>query len=240
MKQKSINLFIAALFLSLSTFAQTEQDNNNSGEDQIEYRTLFKENNKAVTHGGYGAFSMGYTEIDNKSALQFGGRGAWIINQRFALGFGGNGFFNNLNKPNPVTEADYYVSGGYGGLLLQPIVYPNHPVHLSFPILIGGGGVSTFSSKNLEKYNWDHYHNSNYSYFNDSDYFFVFEPGIDVEFNILKFFRIAVGASYRFASDVNLKYTYTDEITRERMEINLDQNLMNNYSLNISFLFGWF
>jgi len=55
-----------------------------------------------------------------------------------------------------------------------------------------------------------HYNYQNTNYYYDSDAFLVFEPGVDVEFNIVKFFRIAIGASYRLTNGINLRYKYLD------------------------------
>ncbi|MCI0522234.1 MAG: hypothetical protein L0Y37_01125, partial [Bacteroidales bacterium] len=37
---------------------------------------------------------------------------------------------------------DFKLVWGYGGFIIEPIVAPMYPVHVSFPILIGGGGIS--------------------------------------------------------------------------------------------------
>jgi hypothetical protein len=53
------------------------------------------------------------------------------------------------------------------------------------------------------------YYNGNYHGYDDyGSYgsFFVLEPGIDIEFNIVKFFRVALNVGYRYTSDLSLDY----------------------------------
>ena len=54
------------------------------------------------------------------------------------MGIGGSGFMTQ-----PVYDAgddtDNFLTGGYGGFIIEPIVIPLEPVHVAFPILIGGG-----------------------------------------------------------------------------------------------------
>jgi hypothetical protein len=191
-------------------------------ENQNEYRTIFNSgDDKKVSYGGYGAFSFGYTTIDSKSALLMGLKGAWVIDHHFAIGLAGYGFFNNLSKTQ--NSNDYYLGGGYGGFYFEPIVAPKSSVHVSFPIFIGGGGVTTFP-QNYWEYNF-------YPYGWDYDAFFVFEPGVELEFNLVKFFRLAVGASYRLTNGVILQNNYYSRIPT---------NALNAFNFYVIFKFGKF
>ena len=192
-------------------------------ENQNEYKTIFtKKNDKKIDNGGYGSFGIGYTQIDGKNAMQLSFKGAWVIDHHIALGLAGYSFFNNLDKKSDNSN-EYFLAGGYGGFYFEPILFPQSSVHLSFPILIGGGGVSTVP----ENY-WD----SNYNRYNyDYDVFFVFEPGVEIEFNVVKFFRLAVGASYRLTNGVILKYPFGNDV---------DVNALNGFNFYVSFKFGKF
>lgn len=199
-------------------------------ENQNEFKTIFKkENSNKVSHGGYGSFSIGYTQIDGKDAIQLGGRAAWIINHHLALGIAGKSFFNNINKVT--NTGDYYLAGGYGGFFIEPIIAPLSPVHVSFPIFFGGGGVAA-SQGNV----WDEkYYNDNYY---DTDAFLVFEPGAEVEFNITNFFRISLGGSYRLTNGVLLQYKYYDN--NNLMITDVPNKALDSFNFNINFKFGWF
>jgi len=179
---------------------------------------------------------LGIADIHPKDALQLGGRVAWIANHRFALGLVGYGFVNDIQKDYDDDPSSYFLAGGYGGIFFEPILMPNKPVHVSFPIILGVGGISAVESNNWES---SHYNYQNTNYYYDSDAFLVFEPGVDVEFNIVKFFRIAIGASYRLTNGINLRYKYLDNNFNEQI-IEIDKNALNSFTFNIGFKFGWF
>ena len=88
-----------------------------------------------------------------------------------------------------------YITGGYGGLLIEPIVAPFSPIHLSIPIIFGAGTIAK-----VEQYYWNHRYNE--PIVNDLSAFLIFQPGLEIEINVVSFMRIAAGASYRFASDI--------------------------------------
>lgn len=185
------NSILILAFIIMVTSVASAQDNQN------EYRSIFnKKADQKIASGGYGSFGVGYTTIDSKDAIILNIKGAWVINHSIGLGLAGYGFFNNLDKSN--NDPEQYLAGGYGGFYFEPILLYKSPVHLSFPILIGGGGVSTVPNNY-----WD-YPGSNYP--NDYDVFFVVEPGVELEFNMVKFFRVALGATYRFTNGVELAY----------------------------------
>jgi hypothetical protein len=194
---------------------------------------------KKMANGGYGSFSVGWTMIDGKDAMVIGGRAAWIANHRFSLGLAGRGFFNSVSTNqyydpnyNPNYDPEYSLAGGYGGIFFEPIILPMSPVHVSFPILIGAGGVTATPA------NWrsvDYYDN----YYYNVDAFFVLEPGVDLEFNITKFFRIALGGSYRFTSDVYLQHKYLNDLD-ETVYKTIPKDALRGFNVDISFKFGWF
>jgi len=201
-------------------------------ENKNEFKTIFKEDqDQKVSHGGYGSINLGYTQIDGKDALQIGGRAAWIVNHHLALGVAGRSFFNNIHKTT--SAGDYYLAGGYGGLFIEPIIAPNSPVHVSFPILFGGGGVAV-NTGNM----WDekYYHDD---YYYDNDVFLVFEPGVEIEFNIVKFFRIAIGGSYRLTNGIILQNKYYIA-GNSLVASDIPTNALDAFNFNINFKFGWF
>ncbi|HEX2617976.1 MAG TPA: hypothetical protein VHL57_10570, partial [Flavobacteriales bacterium] len=95
---------------------------------------------------------------------------------------------------------------GYGGLLIEPIIGHRNAVHVSLPIIIGAGGCGyetyTPVPQDFDPLNWS----------DDAQAFFVIEPGIDLEVNLVRMVRIAVGASYRYTSDITLPNTPTDAL----------------------------
>jgi len=215
MKKLSIMLVLTALVLFAG--AQDIYDNN-----QIE--TIFSKNK---SNGGYGAFTMGYSQIDGRDALITGARGAFIFDHSFAIGLGGYGFVNNLDYSDYIhenPESRFMLAGGYGGLFVEPILGGTKPVHVSFPVLIGLGGVALVEN-NGWGWDWDldPYH-PGHEY--DHDIFFVIEPAVELEFNLTRFFRAAAYASYRFTSNIELYET--------------DNDVLKGFNFGMTFKFGKF
>ena len=60
----------------------------------------------------------------------------------------------------------------------------------------------------------------------DSDAFFIVEPGVEIELNLVKFMRLGIGGSYRWTSNVGLQDHKKD--------------FLHGFSGNISLKFGKF
>lgn len=236
MKTRIIFTLILAVMTTLSLQAQ-------EGDEEMKMLFNKKEKEKTskekMTNGGYGGVIVGWTQIDGKSALTVGGRAAWIANHHFALGLAGKAFFDGFNQNgyydpsyDPNYDPEYSLAGGYGGLLIEPIVTPMSPVNVSFPILIGAGGVTATpaSWKHVDYYD---------TYYYNSTAFFVAEAGVDVQFNITKFFRIAVGGGYRFTSDIYLQHKYLNDLD-ETVYVNVPKNAMRGFNADLTLKFGWF
>lgn len=180
------------IFIGLGVLCASAQENN---DDQI--ATILSKNR---SNGGYGALSFGYTQIDGKDAFLMGARGSWIIDHSFAIGFGGNGFVNNVNYNNwRDNDLDYNLAGGYGGLYLEPILMPRLPVHISIPVLFGVGAVAQVEDH--EDWTYDD---------SRSDVFLVFEPSVELEFNMTRHLRLAGSLGYRFTSKIEMVDTNPD------------------------------
>ena len=206
-------MFILAL--AMSFFLAKGQDSYQNDE----IKTVFSKNR---SNGGYGAFSMAYSQIDGHDAFVAGGRGAFIFDHSFAIGLGGYGFVNNLDDHyNYYPNNELSLAGGYGGLVVEPIVAGRSPVHLSFPILLGMGGVSL-----VDLYEWDYYGPANPVRNYDYDVFFVIEPAMELEFNLARFFRTAAYVSYRYTSNIQIHDT--------------DEDVLNGLNFGLTFKFGKF
>lgn len=191
--KKTFLLITVLTLITGSAFSQFIKKDSIKKSDEI--KTVF--GNKEVSHGGYGSLTIGYSKIDGQDAFITGARGSWVIGHSFALGIGGTGFGNDLYINNSPGSQKYSLEGGYGGLILEPILLPKFPIHLSFPVLLGAGGVAYINSMYYDSFDNDYY-------VEDSDAFFVAEPAVEIEMNLLKHIRLAVGASYRFTSDLHL------------------------------------
>jgi hypothetical protein len=175
---------------------------------QNEVKTLF---HKEKGYGGYFGFSVGYTNIEGRDAVVGSARFMFVANHYLGIGIGGKGF-SSIPEENT-----YLYSGGYGGLYLEPVVWALKPVHVSFPMLIGGGGIySEYTVYNP----WE-------GYVYASTGFFIFEPGVSLVLNITKWFQIDLGTSYKFTSNV--------EGLLDRPE-----NLLRGFNYEVTFKFGKF
>lgn len=183
-------MFLLLTFASVLVFAQEEGDKS-------EIRTLSGQ--KGL--GFYIAGTVGYSQIESKDAIIIGSRAALIFSHSTAVGLAGYGFFNNLGGYHwPVgTEAWYSLSGGYGGVFIEPIIAGSKPVHVSFPVLFGMGGAGLV--RVVGNSTWEDPFDISLP---ENDIFFIIEPAVDMEVNLAKFFRTALTLSYRFTSNVEL------------------------------------
>ncbi len=198
-------ILLAGMFASTSSISA--QDSTDA-----RMRTLFG-SDRQTHNGGWGAPTAAYTRVMDQDAMLVGLRGGWIIDHRFTLGLAGYGLVT------PVENAPYdahliaegrqlfghsCLRGGYGGLLIEPIIAYRSPVHISLPLIIGAGGCGYQTYTDLPD-DFDPF-----TYKDDVQAFFVIEPGIDLEINMVKLVRLGVGASYRYTTDIDLPGTPED------------------------------
>lgn len=195
--KKIISIAALLILVSVATFAQDPEFEYYKNK---EIKTLLGRNRAG---GGYGSFSTGYTVIDDKHALLFGGRFSWLPSKSMGIGIGATGFINEFHY-EPSLDMDVFLAGGYGGIYIEPILFPRWPVHLSFPVLFGAGGIS-FVSRDGELYD---------NFIEDSKAFLIIEPSAELELNLTRFFRLAFGTTYRFPTqfDVGLPGLYTIDV----------------------------
>lgn len=199
---------LSALAITTILFTGSAQDADRTP------RTLFGGDDK-THHGGWGGPSAHYTTIMGHEALLVGARGGWLIDHGITIGLAGHGLVTNV--PNTDYDAHHMTFGnslrrgslfrlGYGGLLIEPIIAPMSPIHVSLPVLIGAGGCGyqTFSS-------WPD-DDDLFEFQDDYQAFFVVEPGIDLEINVIKMVRLGVGASYRYTTNIDLPETPKDAL----------------------------
>lgn len=202
-------LFLLLTLAAAATVAVAQRNND-------EIQTIFSRNRN---NGAYGAFSLGYSQINGRDALVAGARGAFIFDRCLALGLGGYGFVNDVDNHQVHNELPLNLSlaGGYGGIVVEPILAPKLPVHLSFPILLGAGGVALIENSGWwrdDYYEWGH------------DLFWVVEPMAELEFNLTRFLRLAAYTSYRFTSRIDLE--------------NIDSNVLREPQIGLTVKLGKF
>lgn len=146
---------------------------------------------------------------------------AMIANHSLALGFAGKGFVSEFFQRAAGEPDEYNYAGGYGGLLIEPIIMPRYPIHLSFPVLLGVGGMSyNRLPHRYHPYDYDDF------FVEQAGAFLIAEPGVEVELNITHWMRLGLGGTYRFVSSVDSR--------------GLDEKVLNGFSGSFSAKFGIF
>ncbi len=163
-----------------------------------EVQTLFGND---IRHGGFGGPVVKFGQVDGDGAVWVGGRGGWIINfaneHAISIGGGGYGLVSEHTVPQQMEAGVQELAAmGYGGFETEYTNNTYRLVHWTASALIGAGGLTT-RDKDFNEID------------ENTNAFFVFEPGLHAELNITHFFRIAAGASWRLTSGID-KAGYRD------------------------------
>lgn len=187
MKNQNVILFLFLIGFSLLGTAQDDSD-------YIEFN-----DRKNVVHGVYLGITMHYGEMDNKDTFLPSFKVAYVANRKVEVGFVGTFFYSQQNYFNAMEGINEDLIGGYGGLHIEPIFFSKSMVNLSFPILIGGGGLGVIDSdfENDENFEEDN--------LVEADAFAIVEPGINVLFNVSRYLQLEAGVKYRFSSKIDLE-----------------------------------
>ena len=157
-----------------------------------------------ITHGGYGAPVIKFTSINGESAVLVGGQGGWIINHTLAIGGGGFGLATEhhpemVYATTPWSKDELRTSVGYVGVMLSYIGMSDQLLHPTLDVLIGGGELhEDFANDSFEHDQWEEEDHDC-----PSSEFFIVEPTISAELNIVSFMRLNAGVGYRFVDGVD-------------------------------------
>jgi hypothetical protein len=132
-----------------------------------------------IESGGFGAPVVMVSQVVDNFAVFVGGRGGWIINHTFVLGAGGYGLANDVDSSISGRGLEF----GYGGLELEYINSSNKLIHFTVYALIGAGGLGGTAVA--------------------EESVFVLQPALNGELNITRYFRVNMGAGYRWVAGVD-------------------------------------
>jgi hypothetical protein len=162
-------------------------------------QTIF--NSDLKSSGGFGALTNKFTFIRGEYANLVGVYGGWYVNHSFMIGVGASALTNNLSVPiqystDPLRNLSYEY--GQVGLVTEYVVNSNKPIHLAFNLFSGAGFTLQY-----DRYGWYDNNQNWQEVVRDENWFFVLEPGVQLEMNFLKWMRFCPGVSYRaaFGSD---------------------------------------
>ncbi len=214
MKRQFANfVFILAL---IGGYAAEAQDN----------QVLFK-NTGVKSSGAYGAITNQFTTIDGKFANMTGIYGGWFVNRKWMVGFGAAATTNHIAVPSvlnnfPAKKMTYQY--GQAGLMTEYVVASTKLVHFNFNLLTGTGFSFQYDRQDFDDWDFEDWDDDDNKH--KPDFFFIVEPGVQVEFNLLKWMRFSPGVSYRKSFGAN-KNGLTDAD-------------ISNISYNLTFKFGKF
>ncbi|SHI89239.1 hypothetical protein [Pseudozobellia thermophila] len=211
MKLFSTPLLVLCLAIPFLGFGQDEGD---------EYLEFNDRNN--VVHGVYLGLTMGVGEIDGDPAYMGGLKIAYVANRQFEVGFAGNFLYSEQDIYNNSLGRYEDLIGAYGGLHLEPIFFSKKRVNLSFPLLLGGGGVGYID----HRFHDDAVYEEELTE-DDFDVVFVAEPGISALFNISRYLQLEAGLKYRFSSRIELPPTRTTRINGFSAGIGIKVGIFN-------------
>ncbi len=148
----------------------------NAQENEIQ--TLFGSGTRI---SGFGGPTMSFTSINGEFAHMMGGGGGVLLGDFFIGGYG-EGLTNAINAGGNRIKL------GHGGFWTGYSFMASKALHPALSAQIGWGSITQTDD--------NHYHLS-------SDNVFVLNPAIELEMNFTKFFRLGVGAHYRFVTGVD-------------------------------------
>jgi hypothetical protein len=218
-KNLAMKTIITSLFIfcSMASYAQ---------DDGYHISTIFS-NRGHRGSGGYGAISNKFTSINGDFANMVEVYGGWYVGHRFLLGLGGAATTNYIPVPevhstNPGKRMSYEY--GQCGLMTEYVIASDRAVHLAFQMFAGSGFTLQYLRPDWESDEYWNDYEHDYEY--DPNWFFVAEPGVKVEVNLLRWMRFCPGVSYRIAQGSNGR--------------GLSDEKINGTSVNLTLKFGKF
>jgi hypothetical protein len=155
--------------------------------------------------GGYCGPEMKGTGLSGIAAILVGVQGGWVINERFVVGAAGYALATTQapSQKQSRPEGPSHLQFGYGGARFAYVERPYAPLHFTAGVLVGGGGVSVLTEDRVRDISHNH----------DGGGFFALEPGADVEINLHRHVRLALGGSYRLISGFDQPRLHTSDLS---------------------------
>jgi hypothetical protein len=157
-----------------------------------------------ASHGGFGGPQLKVSRILSAPSLFVGAGGGWLVNHALVIGLAGYGLATRHDVPTATrVDGEPSVLGfGYGGLSAGYLLWPHRLLHAGVGALLGAGGLVAVSRRSFDTSDrWNDEGREHHTAHGDA--VFVMEPHVEVELNVVRFMRIAIGASYRYVAAVD-------------------------------------
>ena len=133
----------------------------------------------------YGAVTVKVGTIGKTNAVFVGGCGGWNLDRNYGVGIAGYLLVGGVPARTSDASGDSRMMAGYGGLEVEYLVPLDSSFQISAQALVGGGAVGFVENRYADAR--PHYHP-----------FIAFEPGVNFDIALIRFFRLTFGAGYRF------------------------------------------
>ena len=142
-------------------------------------------------YGAFGAATLKISRIYGQSAILTGGRFGWVIDSSIVLGGGVYALASSVktNITDPVSGQQVMLGFNCGGIELEYIFFPSSKVHASLGMFFAGAGT-TYGISNKG--------GPHTSYFSQN--LLLWEPQVNIEFNIVYWLHLDTGISYRICT----------------------------------------
>ena len=160
--------------------------------------------------GGHLSINVKGTEVYGESAILVGGELVFTLNHALNIGVAGYGMPSRVDYQGAdlFSGDPLYLEMGYGGFFIEPVFFDQEVVHFTAPILIGGG----WSGLTDQRFFSDPYYDDVLRVAHET-VFFVFEPGINMEVNLVRNVKLTAGGSYRYINGSDLRGVSDDDLS---------------------------
>lgn len=189
-----------------------------------EIQTLF---GRGSSTSGYLAIANKFTTINGDYANLSEVYGGVFINRRWLVGMGFAASTNDIRVPqqhsvSPLQPMTYQY--GQGGLMLERVIKSNRSIHLVINMFSGVGFTAQYHRPQWDE--WDDWDDFDDISSHDQNWFYVLEPGAQLEMNLFRWLRFSPGISYRKTYGSN--------------GLGLSDNDLSNLSYNLTLKIGGF
>ena len=180
-----------------------------------------------IVFSGFGSPFVEFSSVNDQFAVILGGGGGLMVNQSVFIGGYFEGLMTNHYREDLHTIVDTEkpkISFEHGGIWLGYVYKHQKAVHGGLSMKLGWGEIDLKDSENGNP-------DSDYDY---RDRIFNIQPQVEIEFNMTRWFKINVGAGYRFVTSIDATYGNSPG---DQVDF-YDKNDFNSPVGTISLIFG--